>query len=204
MIQLAPRTPVEHLPPNEHNHARFIDRLLLDMGRRCEDLKATVLLFDDCRKFLNDKTNMALRGEEFQIKTYWLGMAARESATTIFRFNEAMGKASNNLGQCPTLKKLVDHKEIRNARKAINRYFPNMEALRHTAQHAADIFGSPESFAKHAAGPENFMNHIDGYTIKTFYQKKHVSWDVTDDVVYQLREVRDLYWAGYIAANPPK
>ena len=76
-----------------------------------------------------------------------------------------------------------------------------MEALRHTSQHAADIFGSPVSFAKHTAGPANFVNHIDGYTVKTVYKKKRVPWDVMDDVVNQLQEVPELNWAGYIAAN---
>jgi hypothetical protein len=94
---------------------------------------------------------------------------------------------------------LVDHKQKREATKAFNTNFSGFAGVRHGVQHYAKLYGSPESFASHAAGEINYVNHLEGRIVKTVFEGEHVSLEISEDTLLKLQEVRDLYWHAYMA-----
>jgi hypothetical protein len=200
-IYLSPRLPVDRLPPAEHDYARFIDTLLHDLGRRCADFHAAISLFDDCTKFLEYLPNHMHKSEEYSLRWHWRSFAVREAVTTIYRIFECLEYGNKNLGKCPVLQTLVDHKLKRAAMKAFKEHFPGVDGVRHGIQHYAKLYGTPEDFTAHATSEElNFVNHLEGRTVRTIFRKKHVSLEISEETLLKLREVRDLYWHAYMAA----
>jgi|GEM_PF-3990672 len=197
---LSPQIPLNKLPPSEHNHARFIERLLHDLGRRCLDFDAAVKLLDYCVDFLKTASIYERQSEENQSRWLWRGFAAREAAATIYRSSEAMECIGENLGKCPVLQKIIDHESKRAALKLFKESFPGHSGIRHGSQHYAKLYGSPEQFARHAADEVNFVNHIEGRVVTTIFKKKHVSLEISEEASAKLKQVRDLYWVAYMSA----
>lgn len=201
-IYLAPRLPIDKLPPAEHDYARFIDTLLNDLGRRCADFEAAIALFDYCTEFLERQSNQSQYPTEYPLRWHWRGFALREAVTTVYRVGEGLEFGDKNLGKCPVLQSMVDHKIKRAAKKAFKNNFPGIPGVRHGVQHYASMYGTPETLLEHAiAGEPNFVNDLNGRTVQTVFKKKHVTLEVSEDSLMKLREVRDLYWDAFMAAD---
>ena len=198
---LAPRLPTDKLPENERDHARFIETLLQDMSRRCADFAAAVKLFDYSNDFLKDETNRFVNPQEYQLRWHWRGFAGREAAASVYRVWECIEYSGENLNKCRILSGMIDVESKREAARAFRRYFPGADGVRHGSQHYAWLYGTPAKFSEHAAGPLNYVNHIDGRTIQTIYRKKVVKLEVSDGNTDRLLEVRDLYWGAFIACG---
>lgn len=197
---LHPRIALNKLPEDEHNHARFVDILLHDLGRRCADFEAALKLFDQSIVFLENAQNHVHYPEEYRLQWHWRGFAAREAVSTIYRVDEDLEYANKNLNKCPTLCALVNHDKKREAGKLFRKSFPGVDRIRHGVQHFAKLYGTPESFAQHVSGEVNYYNHIDGRTIKTMFEGRDASLEFNEDALSKLRGVRDLYWASYMEA----
>jgi len=201
-IYLSPRLPINKLPQAEHDHARFIDTLLHDLGRRCADFRAAVGLFDYCTEFLEHTSNYMHKPEEYNFCWHWRGFAVREAVTTIYRIGECLEFGNKNLGKCPVLQTMVDHEVKRAATKAFKKNFPGIPGMRHGIQHFAKLYGTPETFLEHALADEpNFVNDLNGRTVRTIFKKRHVTLEISQESLLGLYEVRDLYWHAYMAAG---
>jgi hypothetical protein len=192
---------MNNLPPEEHDYARFIEILLLDLGRRCADFEAALKLFDETTRFLEVRSNQHL--EEYRYHWHWRNFAIREAASTIYRVSECLEYGNANLGKCPCLVGMVDHKLKRAATRQFKKHFPGVFGVRHGIQHYAKLYGTPENFAQHAIADEvNWVNHLEGRTVRTVFEKKHVSLEISEATLLKLREVRDSYWHAYMIATP--
>jgi hypothetical protein len=198
---LSPRLPIGKLPQTEHDHARFIDTLLHDLGRRRADFEAALHLFESCTTFLENANNRILNEEEYRLRWHWRSFAIREAVATIYRVDEDLDCANKNLNKCQVLVTLVDHDLKRAARRAFKTSFPGVDGIRHGIQHFAKLYGTPEAFAQHAASEINYVNHLEGRTVRTVYEGKDAFLELSEESLSKLTEVRDLYWGAYFAAG---
>jgi len=206
-IVLAPRIPFGKIPDNEHIHADSIQWLLFSIGHRCEDFSAAIQLFDRCFAYVGETRrpsgNRLQNPEEFNLQGRWMHIAVREAAAIIYRFNEDMESIGKNLGHCPTLRALLDMKSKREATRAFSKQFPNWEGIRHSGQHWAKLYGTPEGLASHVIPGDRtiLVNSLLDRRYETTFEGKKIGMELTQDTLAKLRHVRDLYWLAFIPAQ---
>jgi hypothetical protein len=201
---LGPKIELGPLPQAEREHAKTLQQVLWNMGHRCADLEAAFELFEHCLDYVKQHRNpVGAAQRDYWIREHWAHMAAREAAAIIYRFEEDMDAAGDNLARCPTLRSLVDIKQKRAATKAFSKHFSAWLLLRHSGQHHGKLYGTPEAIAEHAApGLQFLINRIFDHGILTTYRGKHVAANFTKETILQLREVRDLYWGVFVPTTP--
>jgi hypothetical protein len=193
-----PRLPFRKLPAIEQEGAHLIWRLLADLETRCHEFEMAVLLFERYklhpkRDLTRDKTRKSIA---------WAFIAARDAASTVYKFYESLEFIGHNFNECPTLRAMVDHKARKSATKKFKEYFPGYAGIRHSAHHYAKLYGSRRGIAENIAGNVLVVGVLMGDTLQSTFLKKTVELDVTMASVSKLREVRDLYWSAFEPLDP--
>ncbi len=194
---LPPRLPFRKLPDAEQGHAHFVWLLLQNLGSRCKEFESALALFDFCLEpIVRDDY------EEAKRRSGWMHIAAQAAASTIYLFDEDIEFLGKNLARCPTLRSMIDPTARRIATKKISQYFPDFAGVRHSGQHYAKLYGTPEGMAKHIAGPIVVIGAIVNRTLQTTFKKMTIELDITPESLTKLKEVRDLYWGVFRPLDP--
>ncbi|HXC54042.1 MAG TPA: hypothetical protein VNU97_01985 [Rhizomicrobium sp.] len=192
--------PINKLPKEEMEHAKFVRRLLMSLDVRCAEFESALALFDFCREHARvDKDDISpLRQRALR----WIHIAGQAAATVVFLFHEDMTFIGKNLNLSPTLNKMLDHTDKRAATRKFSQYFPGFAGVRHSGQHNAKLYGSAEGMAEHASGPNLIVSSINGRTLGTTFRKTQATLDITFETHAKLIEVRNLYWAVFRPLDP--
>ncbi len=84
MPTLGPKLPLEKLPLSEARHAAALERTLWNMGHRCADLDAALVLFDSCLDYVQKNPKVGAGQREYWLREHWAHMATREAAAIIY------------------------------------------------------------------------------------------------------------------------
>jgi hypothetical protein len=171
--------------------------MLSEMGSLCVEFEAAVILFVSSTSGANPADQGVGR-----LKFQWIHMAARDAASVIYRFNEAIKTLDDNLGNCPTLLEKINTTEKRRTANLFKSYFPRFEKIRDSSQHPSKIYGSPEDVARHAKYGWIGINNILGNTITTTYGKQELRLELTRTSLAKLFRIKDLYWNLFAHLDP--
>lgn len=195
-----PEIPLDALPRKEREHAEFVGYHLFYLGKRCEELAAAIMLFD----FVVGRgiKRATPEGIPRRVRREWVFIAAREAATAVYRFKEDMEWLAHNLDNCPALQKMIDAGARRAATRLFSGLFPEHDALRHSSQHMAKIYGTPERKKRHEGKPFLLLNNLTGDAYQTDLNGKTVTLRINEATLKKLNRVKEAYWDAFWPLDP--
>jgi hypothetical protein len=97
---------------------------------------------------LYETANKPPPGISRQIAARWRWIACNECVLELYHLRSRLQKIQSvKLRSCPSLRSFVDIAAIRSARKRLDEYFPDIEALRHATAHKGENDAHPEVHA---------------------------------------------------------
>lgn len=201
MDGFGPRIPVRDLPSAEWDAAEFVEHHLYHLGQRCEELAADVALFDFSRAEMTGSRSRE-NSQHRRLMQDWTFIAARDAASSLYRFEEDMEQLGANLNACPSLLAMIDSVAKRKATRAFAKSFPGFDALRHSSQHPAKIYATASDLRKHAPATVKVINSLVGARYETDFNGNRVGLDLTQGTVAKLQAVKELYWAVFWPLDP--
>ncbi len=71
-------------------------------------------------------------------------IAARDGAMSIYHFNESITVIQTNLASCPSAANPDIRKHLKQAKRQLRGWFPDLENIRHSVAHAAELGKYPK------------------------------------------------------------
>jgi hypothetical protein len=127
------------IPPEEMPAFLHIVQLLAGLRRYEHELRLAVYLFEYSQQAAHEVSDFTTRELALWTTGGWQSMAARDGALTIYHFGRAIQGLQSSFRFCPTLRDLVDHEAIRQAKKDFDVAFPHNIQIRHAVSHVADL-----------------------------------------------------------------
>lgn len=190
----------ERVPKEDREVALHVDRELTLLCCYADELGAAISLFQTLKAQLSTTKDRELKRQLHS----WQSVAARDGAVTIFNFAECMEGIKEQLHATPSLKALVDWREVRSIGKDFKIAFPDTEKLRHAVTHAGELTKSPKQREKNLP-PISFQNCISGDNYVTAHGGVHRSYAVTPLTFQMLGDFRDRFIAALKqSAGDPK
>jgi hypothetical protein len=126
----------------------------------------------------------------------WRWIACNECVLELYHLRSRLAKVQSvQLRKCPTLRQWIDISAIRGARKKLDEYFPDIEALRHATAHKGENEAHPE---KHAPGGRLALTGFrEPNRYSAPYLGKMRSIDITDESLRRIEEVVDTYLGAF-------
>lgn len=126
----------------------------------------------------------------------WRFIACHECVLELFHLRARLERIQSvKLRACPSLRPLIDTSRLRSARKRLDEYFPDIEALRHAVAHK----GENEAYADAHAPDGKYA--LTGFSepdkFSTPYQGRIRYLDMTDQSLERIIEVVTDYFAAF-------
>jgi hypothetical protein len=150
-----PRLSAYPIPQDEARGAHHIERLLSDFTSYERRFEAAIALLQHSYRLSAQKndttTDLEARIRRDIIILEWSSIAADGGAMALYHISKLLEAIAELLGNrpkgvCPSLRSMIDYQEFKRLRKAFGTEFPNVDLIRHSVAHAAEIMSSP---AKH-------------------------------------------------------
>ena len=100
------------------------------------------------------------------------------------------------LRKCPSLQLWIDAPATRAARRRLDEYFPDIEALRHATAHKGENEVNPEAHSP-VGQPFALTGFHTPHRYSAPYLGKIRSLDITDESLRKIMEVVDEYLSGF-------
>jgi len=151
---------------------------------------------------------------------HWPGIAVRDATMTVYHFGETL--KALNFKDAPTLREAVLHDKLRMARKKFDEYFPQIEEVRHSVGHSAEMVKSQEAVQFNSVrGPMKtavvnasgsgssvlLSNSLEGRKLTATWADKHtraarvVSFECSEASLAKLKEVNQLVQEAFAPAR---
>lgn len=175
------------------------------LERFASDFHAAVSLFQFCNTM-----PLAITGS-------WRLIAARDAVVTAFNFNRTLIGLSSALKGCASIKEIVDHGALRQARGTMRASFPNLDNTRHMVAHAGELNTTTDTTSRNAIregleipgvismGPESeisISNSLNGNTYFGSFNGQLVELAISHDSLGILRRVLSLVHGAFDKAIP--
>jgi hypothetical protein len=129
----------------------------------------------------------------------WRFIACHECILELFHLRARLSKIQSvKLRNCPSVAALVDSKALRNSRKQLDTYFPDIEALRHATAHSGENEAHPEIHAPD--GQYALMGFREPNRFSAPYQGKLRYLDITRQSLERITEVVNSYLMSFAPA----
>ena len=129
----------------------------------------------------------------------WRFIACHECVLELFHLRARLEKIQSvKLRACPSLRPLIDTSLLRSARKRLDEYFPDIEALRHAVAHKGENEAHAEVHAPDGQYALTGFREADRFSIP--YQGRLRCLDITDQSLQRIIEVVTEYFAAFESA----
>ena len=131
-----------------------------------------------------------------EVASRWRWIACNECVFEIYHLRSRLQKIQSvQLHRCPSLRPWIDVSVIRRARKQLDEYFPDIEALRHATAHRGENEAHPEAHAPDGRIALTGFREPDRYSAP--YLGKLCSLDITDKSLDRIAEVVGTYLGAF-------
>ena len=118
----------------------------------------------------------------------WRWIACHECVFELYHLRSRLGKIQSvKLQKCPSVRATVDISKVKSARKNLDTYFPDIEALRHATAHKGENEAHPEVHAPDGLYALTGFREPDRFS--TPYEGKLRYLDITDQSLQRIVEV---------------
>lgn len=133
------------------------------------------------------------------VASRWRFIACNECVLELYHLRRRLEKIQSVvLRGCPSLRRLVDSSKMRGARKLLDDYFPDIEALRHATAHRGENEAHPEVHAPDGQYALAGFREPDRYSAP--YEGKLCYLDITRHSLQQVDEVVNEFAAAFRVA----
>jgi hypothetical protein len=134
------------------------------------------------------------------IASRWRWIACNECILELYHLRSRMEKIQAvQLRKCPSIRSWIDMAALRAARKSLDEYFPDIEALRHATAHRGE---NEVNLEQHAPVGQKFA--LTGFheprKYGTPYLGKVRTLEITEESLRRIDEVVTCYLAGFAPA----
>lgn len=179
-------TSIEEIP-----EVKALNALLTGLEYSVQAWEAALLLY---RTAINPPTTISRR-----VASRWRWIACNECILELYHLRSRLEKIQSiQLGRCPSLRQWVDKSAIRNARKKLDEYFPDIEALRHATAHRGENEVHSEAHAP--SGSYALSGFREPHIYSTPYRGKLYSLSITDESLNRIVEVVKIYLGAFKVA----
>jgi hypothetical protein len=195
----------QNYPQPEQASAWRVNVLLVYLRQYLEDFEAALTLFEYCHEQMTD----ASRRREFsEARRYsdWMWIPLRDAAITIYHIGCAIEEIRHrHLGDCPTLRRKLDHDAHRIAPRLLAARFPYWRLMRHTVAHSAEIVSfTPEPKAGQILTSIRSLDHR-RFGLYHFDRRTHVTTEVGYEMspasLEFLRRVVSVFYSSFRPAD---
>lgn len=129
----------------------------------------------------------------------WRWIACHECVLELYHLRSRLGKIQSvKLQKCPSVRAMVDISKVESARKNLDAYFPEIEALRHATAHKGENEAHPEIHAPDGLYDLTGFRELDRFS--TPYKGKLRYLDVTHQSLQRIVEVVTEFLGAFDAA----
>jgi hypothetical protein len=122
------------------------------------------------------------------IASRWRWIACNECVLELYHLRQRLEKIQSvQLRKCPSVRALVDASTLRDARKRLDEYFPDIGALRHATAHRGENEAHPEEHAPDGQYALTRLREPDRYSAP--YRGRLCTLDITDESLQRIAEV---------------
>lgn len=128
------------------------------------------------------------------IANRWRFIACNECVLELYHLRARLKNIQSvALHACPSLRNMLNPTKLRGARKMLDEYFPDIEALRHATAHKGENEAYPEVHAPDGKYALSGFREPDRFSVP--YKGKFHHLDITDQSLQMLIEVVTEYFA---------
>lgn len=142
----------------------------------------------------------------------WKLIAARDGAWSISNLGYTIEYFRGSLGAYPTLRSMIDHKELRAAQKMYAEFFPHFPSIRHSLAHGPDMTMNQQKRDEHYyQGPfrsdgqiiegdrtKIMVKHsLNGRTYQTTFSGQLLSYEINEDTLRKMVQIKDRFFLGF-------
>lgn len=126
----------------------------------------------------------------------WRFVACNECALELYHLRARLEKIQSvKLRNCPSLRTWIDRSKLRSARKRLDEYFPDIEALRHATAHKGENEAHPEVHAPDGQYALSGFREPDRFSAP--YQGQLRYLDITHESLKRITEVVTEFFGAF-------
>ncbi len=134
------------------------------------------------------------------IASRWRWIAVHECVLELYHLRARLEKIQSvMLRNCPSVRPMVDMSKIRSARKNLDEYFPDIEALRHAIAHTGENEAHPEVHAPNGLYALSGFREPDRFSAP--YEGTLRQLDITDQSLQNIVQVVAEFLSAFEAAE---
>lgn len=129
----------------------------------------------------------------------WRFIAAHECVLQLHHFRERLILIrGHKVRACYSLRSEIDMAALRAATRKLDRYFPDIDSMRHAIAHSGANEVRPE---EHAPDHGWLLTQLDEHALfKTYYQGKERSLELSEGTLHRVEEVATDFLLGFVRA----
>ena len=191
MIQVPLLWPSVTTPPEEVESIQNLYAHLTGLGYSVEAWDAALQLYETT-KAPPSTISSAVAGR-------WRWIACHECVLELYHLRARLEKIQSvRLRDCPSLRATINHLRLRAARKQLDEYFPDIEALRHAIAHKGENEAHPEHHAPDGLYALTGFREPDRFSTPHFGKLRYL--EITSHSLQRIEEVVIDFLAGFDAA----
>lgn len=133
------------------------------------------------------------------VASRWRWIACNECVLELYHLRSRLEKIQSvQVRKCPSLRTLVQTSKLRGARKQLDEYFPDIEALRHATAHRGENEAHPEQHAPDGQYALTGFREPDKYSAP--YQGRLYTLNITEASLQRIVEVVSEYLGAFKTA----
>jgi hypothetical protein len=134
------------------------------------------------------------------VASRWRFVACNECVLELYHLRARLEKIQSvQLRKCPSLQTLVDTSSLRGARKRLDEYFPDIEALRHAIAHRGENEAYPEVHAPDGQYALSGFRQPDRFSAPYRGQLRYL--EITDESLQRMGEVVSEFFEAFKTAS---
>lgn len=134
-----------------------------------------------------------------EVASRWRFVACNECVLELYHLRSRLEKIQSvQLRRCPSLLASIDVQRLRNARKRLDEYFPDIEALRHAIAHKGENDAHPEFHAPDGQFALSGFREPDVFSAP--YKGELYRLSITEQSLQRINDVVSEFSAGFISA----
>ena len=148
MLALNPALHPPNTPRIGYDHSSIdaediinLNNHLAELSQNCKDFACCVALFHNSSEQyfkehkLFNSSDFDYKNRPISLHESWSRLAARNGALELRNYRKTLETIQSTSGKIDDIRNTIDLKILRNARKRFDKYFPDVDTLRHSVAH---------------------------------------------------------------------
>ena len=194
-------------PLGEQGACDLLNGQLRELASYTDDFAAALELFDmaskDVPQLFASFDSSPEEKRAIDTKRRWCFIAAKDGAMTVYHFGQTLDLIRGGLGDCPTLRAMIDTDVLKEVDKRFKRKFPFYERLRHAVAHQSIVSKAPYMAVVRSDGSGRLIitGSLSGRRFISVWKEHRVEYEISDPTLKELASMRDCVFTAFANAS---